>query len=62
MMRRFTRANVRRSIYKGLAELGKAIKTIFLCRHLGDEALRREIHQVRATIRSAHEPVDGDRQ
>ena len=31
--------------YKAIAELGKAIKTIFLCRYLHAEAVRREIHE-----------------
>ncbi len=45
ILRRFTRSNVQHPTYKALAELGKAVKTIFLCRYLGDEALRREIHE-----------------
>jgi TnpA family transposase len=44
ILRRFTRANIQHPTYKALAELGKAIKTIFLCRYLHDEALRREIN------------------
>jgi len=45
ILRRFTRSNVQHPTYKALAELGKALKTVFLCRYLGDEALRREIHE-----------------
>ena len=36
--------------YKALSELGKAVKTIFLCRYLGSEPLRREIHEGLNTI------------
>jgi TnpA family transposase len=45
ILSRFTRANAIHPTYKALAELGKAIKTIFLCRYLHDESLRREIHE-----------------
>ena len=45
ILRRFTRKNVQHPTYKAFAELGKAIKTIFLCRYLHDKSLRREIHE-----------------
>jgi TnpA family transposase len=45
ILRRFTRNNVQHPTYQALAELGKAVKTIFLCRYLRLEALRREIHE-----------------
>jgi TnpA family transposase len=44
ILRRFTRNNVQHPTYRALAELGKAIKTVFLCRYLHDETLRREIN------------------
>ena len=44
ILRRFTKQNVQHPTYKAFAELGKAIKTIFLCQYLHSEALRREIH------------------
>ena len=44
LLRRFTRNNAQHLAYKALTELGKAIKTIFLCRYLASEDLRREIH------------------
>ncbi|PRP68684.1 DDE transposase [Chromobacterium amazonense] len=45
ILRRFTRGDVAHPTYLALAELGKAVKTIFLCRYLHDESLRREIHE-----------------
>jgi TnpA family transposase len=45
ILRRFTRKNVQHPTYKAFAELGKAIKTIFICRYLHSESLRREIHE-----------------
>lgn len=45
IMKRFTRNNLQHPTYKALSELGKVIKTIFLCRYLGSEELRREIHE-----------------
>lgn len=44
ILRRFTRSNLQHPTYQALAELGKAVKTIFLCRYLCLDALRREIH------------------
>jgi TnpA family transposase len=45
ILRRFTRSNIQHPTYKALMELGKAVKTIFLCDYLGLEALRREINE-----------------
>jgi TnpA family transposase len=45
ILRRFTRSNLQHPTYKALAELGKAIKTVFLCHYLADMELRREIHE-----------------
>ena len=44
ILRRFNRQNVQNPAYKVLAELGKAVKTVFLCRYLHDQALRREVN------------------
>jgi TnpA family transposase len=45
ILRRFTRNAPQHPTYQALAELGKAVKTIFLCQYLHAEALRREIHE-----------------
>lgn len=45
ILRRFARNNVQHPTYKAFAELGKAVKTIFLCQYLHSEGLRREIHE-----------------
>jgi len=45
ILRRFTRNNLQHPTYKALSELGKACRTIFLCRYLRSPALRREIHE-----------------
>ncbi len=45
LLRRFTRHNVQHPIYKSFAELGKALKTTFLCDYIRLERLRREIHE-----------------
>ena len=42
ILRRFARSEVMHPTYKALAELGRAIKTIFLCRYLRSEAFRQE--------------------
>jgi len=44
ILKRFTRNNLKHPTYLAFAELGKAIKTIFLCEYLNSEELRMEIH------------------
>ena len=45
ILRRFTRANLQHPTYRALSELGRAVKTVFLCEYLSSEATRREIHE-----------------
>jgi hypothetical protein len=45
ILRRFARSNIQHPAYKAFAELGRAVKTIFLCRFLQSEGLRREINE-----------------
>jgi TnpA family transposase len=45
ILRRFTRNNLQHPTYRALTELGKAVRTVFLCRYLAAPPLRREIHE-----------------
>lgn len=45
ILRHFTRNNLQHPTYQALSELGRAIKTIFLCQYLESEELRCEIHE-----------------
>ena len=45
IMKRFTHENQQHPTYKALKELGRVIKTLFLCRYLSSENLRQEIHE-----------------
>ena len=44
ILRRFASTAVRHPTYEALHQLGRIVKTIFLCRYLADEPFRREIH------------------
>jgi len=45
ILRRFTRSNLQHPTYQALSELGRTVKTVFLCEYLREESLRREIHE-----------------
>ena len=45
LIKKFSRDNYNHPLFKALMEIGKAEKTIFLCKYLASEALRIEIHE-----------------
>lgn len=52
ILRRFTRSNLQHPTYRALSELGRAVKTAFLCEYLSSLELRQEIHEGLNTIES----------
>ena len=58
ILRRFTKNNVQHPTYKALCELGKALKTVFLCDYLRLESLRREIHEGLQVIENSNSAND----
>lgn len=45
LIKKFSKENYNHPVYKTLIEIGNAVKTIFLCRYLAEEALRIEINE-----------------
>ena len=45
ILKRFSKNPFKHPTYQGLMELGRVIKTIFLCQYLDEEAVRREVNE-----------------
>lgn len=49
-VKRFSKDNYQHPVYRAIIEIGKASKTIFLCRYLISEELRIEIHEAQNVV------------
>jgi TnpA family transposase len=58
ILRRFTSNNAQHPVYQALMELGRAVKTIFLCRYLHSEELRCEIQEGLNVVESSNSVND----
>ena len=58
ILNRFTRNNRQHPTYQALAELGRAVKTIFLCEYLHSEEIRQEIHEALNVVENCNSTVD----
>jgi len=58
ILKQFTRDNLQHPTYQALAELGRAVKTIFLCDYLQSEDIRREIHEALNVVENCNSTVE----
>ena len=58
LLRRFIRGGPRHPAHQALDELGRVGRTIFLCNYLGDENIRREVHEARQVIETWNSGID----